>query len=254
LKDFTLGAYQTLLDALQAQQYQFQTFAEFLKSPEKRVILLRHDVDDRKNHALEFARIQHARGIVGTYYFRTVPQSYDMDIIPAIHALGHEIGYHYEDMDFAKGDPHRAIQLFDRHLANLRQLAPVTTICMHGSPRSRYDNKDIWKYYDYRDYNIIGEPYFDIDFKKVFYLTDTGRRWNGDQVSVRDKVTPHFGLHFRTTFDIIHAIQLGNFPNQVMFTFHPQRWTDNPSLWIQEKYAQELKNTVKYWLIRARET
>ncbi len=35
---------------------------------------------------------------------------------------------------------------------------------------------------------IIGEPYFDVDFSRVFYLTDTGRRWDGDAVSVRDKV------------------------------------------------------------------
>ena len=42
--------------------------------------------------------------------------------------------------------------------------------------------------YDYRDYGIIAEPYFDVDFDEVFYLTDTGRRWDGDSVSVRDKV------------------------------------------------------------------
>jgi len=38
------------------------------------------------------------------------------------------------------------------------------------------------------DYGIIAEPYFDMDFKEVLYLTDTGRRWDGDRVSVRDKV------------------------------------------------------------------
>jgi hypothetical protein len=34
---------------------------------------------------------------------------------------------------------------------------------------------------------IIGEPYFDVDFSKMLYLTDTGRRWDGGIVSVRDK-------------------------------------------------------------------
>ncbi len=38
------------------------------------------------------------------------------------------------------------------------------------------------------DFGIIAEPYFDVDFKEVLYLTDTGRRWDGDEVSVRDKV------------------------------------------------------------------
>lgn len=43
------------------------------------------------------------------------------------------------------------------------------------------------KYYDYRNYGIIAEPYFDLDFSKVLYLTDTGRRWDGNKVSMRDR-------------------------------------------------------------------
>ena len=57
----------------------------------------------------------------------------------------------------------------------------------HGSPRSRWDNQKIWQKYDYKKLGIIGEPYFDIDYNQVFYLTDTGRRWDGWKVSVRDK-------------------------------------------------------------------
>ena len=45
----------------------------------------------------------------------------------------------------------------------------------------------MWKYFNYRDFGIVGEPYFDIDFEKILYLTDTGRRWDG--VSIRDKAT-----------------------------------------------------------------
>jgi hypothetical protein len=47
---------------------------------------------------------------------------------------------------------------------------------MHGSPRSKFDNKELWSKYNYRDLGIIGEPFFDIDFDDFFYLTDTGRR------------------------------------------------------------------------------
>jgi hypothetical protein len=62
---------------------------------------------------------------------------------------------------------------------------------MHGSPRSKYDSKDIWHKFSYCDLGIIGEPYFDTDFSQVFYLTDTGRRWDGYKVSVRDKIVGH---------------------------------------------------------------
>jgi hypothetical protein len=252
MRDFTLSAYRALLDSLQKAGYSFQTFSDFLQKPASRAVMLRHDVDDRKLHSLEFAKIQHERGIVGTYYFRMVPESFDESVIREMRDMGHEIGYHYEDMDFASGDPHQAIKFFEKHLEKLRRVAPVTTICMHGSPRSKYDNKDVWKHYDYRKYGIIGEPYFDLDFAKIFYLTDTGRMWDGHKVSVRDKVNQHFNLSFHSTFEIIGAANERQLPGQIMFNFHPQRWTDDPALWLKEKNTQRVKNMVKYMLIKIR--
>jgi hypothetical protein len=178
-------------------------------------------------------------------------------------------------MDFAKGDPHEAIKLFEKHLNQLRDVAEVKTICMHGSPLSKHDNRDLWKHYDYRDYGIIAEPYFDLDFSQVLYLTDTGRRWDGEKVSIRDKVmknsqksggiaktlasqesnhpTPPTLTHnFSSTHDIIHAIQNEAFPDKVMMNFHPQRWTDNTLLWSQELILQNIKNVVKSGIVYMR--
>lgn len=84
----------------------------------------------------------------------------------------------------------RAYELFVENLEKLRQIVPVETICMHGSPLSRFDNREIWEKYDYRNLDILGDPYFDIDFSRVAYFTDTGRRWDGAGVSIRDKVVP----------------------------------------------------------------
>jgi len=217
--DFTIRKYITLLDALLKSGYNFITFRDYFSTDLDRFAILRHDVDDRKMNSLHFAEIQNRLGIRGTYYFRMVPQSYDPRIINRITALGHEIGYHYEDMDFAfkaisekrktKSKKHveetelydPAFELYKEHLALLRKLFPVKTICMHGSPRSGYDNKALWKKYNYKDLDIIGEPYIDMDFNKVLYLTDTGRRWDGQKVSIRDKVEipSHFShLSFRS--------------------------------------------------------
>jgi hypothetical protein len=157
-------------------------------------------------------------------------------------------------MDMAKGEEEKAIRLFKDHLKVLRKIAPISTICMHGSPRSRYDNKDLWKHYDYNDYGIIGEPYFDIDFSSVFYLTDTGRRWDGHLYSVRDKVESDFNLEFHHTQEIIETLRIGKLPDQVMFNFHPQRWTDSIFWWVWEKYMQYLKNQIKWVLINQRES
>ncbi len=244
--DFTIKVYRELLQELKIHDYQFQTFRDFLKMPSNKAIILRHDVDARNQNSLAFAEIQHQLGIQGTYYFRMVKGSFDSSIIERMVLLGHEIGYHYEDMDFANGDPHAAIEIFKRNISELRRFAPVDTLCMHGSPQSKYDNRDIWKQYHYKNYGFIGEPYFDLDFDKVFYLTDTGRMWDGFKVSVRDKVVSNTRWPvFHSTSEIIHAISHGQFPNQVMINFHPQRWTDNKLLWVSEFVKQKIKNEIK---------
>ncbi len=46
--DFTVKIYQQLLHQLKDSGYTFQTFSEFIETPEEKVILLRHDVDDKK--------------------------------------------------------------------------------------------------------------------------------------------------------------------------------------------------------------
>ena len=250
MKDFTNQTYKALISALQMQGFEFLSMVDFIKSPYLRSIVLRHDVDKLALNSLEFAKIQSALRIKGTYYFRIVPMSYDENIILEIANLGHEIGYHYETMDTCHGDPVKAWDEFRRNLDTFRKIVPVSTICMHGSPRSKYDNKDLWKNYDYRSVGIIGKPYFDVNFNKVGYLSDTGRCWNGSSVSVRDKVQSNYYLNFKSTFDIINKINL--LPDQIMFTFHPQRWTNNFFKWSNEFILQNAKNVTKYFIIKFR--
>ncbi len=146
-----------------------------------------------------------------------------------------------------------AYESFCRNLEMFRKNFDIKTICMHGSPRSKYDNKDIWKKYDYKELVIIGEPYLDIDFNEVFYLTDTGRRWDGYKVSIRDKVSnqqkkwEEQGLVFHSTQDIINAAEENRLPDKMMMTFHPQRWHDNMLMWTEELVTQNIKNVIKRW-------
>lgn len=243
--DFTIKKYEELLDTLQAAKYSFQSFNEFLIKENKRSIVLRHDVDLVPENSLRFARIQSKKNIKGVYYFRSIPESWKEDIILEIHELGHEIGYHYETMDTAKGDIEAAWEYFKEDLVLLRKLVEVDTVCMHGSPRSKYDNKEIWSKFDYRTLNLIGEPYYDVDFNKVLYLTDTGRRWDGHKVSVRDKVQSVLSHDFQTTDDIISACNKNQLPDQIMMNFHPQRWHSEVYPYVNEYVIQNLKNVVK---------
>ena len=238
--DFTLIKYQELLVALKKSGIPFK---------------LRHDVDMLPHNSLRTAQIEKTQGLYATYYFRMVPESYDEDVIKSISGLGHEIGYHYESLTTCNGDMEAAYNDFCRNLDKLRTLVPISSICMHGSPRSRYDGKDLWKKYDYHDFGIIGEPYFDVDFSKLFYLTDTGRCWDGFNVSVRDKIPVHQdrwignGWVYHTTDDVIGAIDNKGLPEQIMITTHPQRWTDNFFQWTKELLVQNAKNVVKQVIV-----
>ena len=248
--DFSIKQYHLLLKSIQRQGFFFQSFSDFIQLPKPKVILLRHDVDLLPAHSLLFAEIQADSGIRGTYYFRAVPESWDEDIILEISDLGHEIGYHYETMDTENGDIDRAWNQFRYHLDELRRLVEVKTICMHGSPQSRYDNRALWGKYNYNSLGIIGEPYYDINFDEVFYLTDTGRRWDGWKVSIRDKVSQQDewakkDLVFHSTNDVINSLEENRFPNLAMFTFHPQRWHNNILFLIKEFVYQNIKNQVK---------
>lgn len=262
--DFTLRQYKKLIVALQKKGYKFITFEQYCdlaSSPNSLIasspyIILRHDVDLKAANSLEVARIENELGIKASYYFRVVSESNQPEIIRAIAGLEHEVGYHYEDMSIAQGNVDLAYEHFQKQLRYFRAYYPVRTICMHGAPTSKWDSKDLWKKYDYRDDNIIGEPYFDIDFSQVFYLTDTGRCWDGYKVSVRDKI-PNYqddwtqkGWVYHSTNDIIEAAEQGILPSCIMITTHPQRWTDKRVEWVKEIFTQTIKNVVKRFLIK----
>lgn len=103
------------------------------------------------------AQIEHEYGIRSTYYFRTVKDVFKPMIIKKIASLGHEIGFHYEVLDKAKGDVKKAIEIFEKELRELREVADVTTICMHGNPLTFWVNRDLWTNYSFDDFGIISE-------------------------------------------------------------------------------------------------
>lgn len=242
--DFTLSKYSLLLEALRG--YGFHS------------LTLRHDVDLKPQNSLVTARIEAEKEMWGIYYFRAVPESWDEKIIREIAAFGHEIGYHYESLTTCGGDIDKAYEDFCCNLEALRRLVPVRSICMHGSPRSPFDSKDIWKKYDYHKLGIENEPYLDTDFSKVFYLTDTGRRWDGFKVSVRDRIPQHqdewiaCGLTFHTTEDVIKGLHASVIPKDLMITVHPQRWNPFGLAWCKELLLQSAKNVVKRVIVRTR--
>ncbi|MGC3977002.1 MAG: hypothetical protein QM751_01420 [Paludibacteraceae bacterium] len=135
MKDFTLQIYKELLHTILQNGYSTLTFEEYCKEkPDGKYILLRHDVDLRPDFSLAMAQLENQLGIKSTYYFRIVPESNQPAYIEAIVALGHEIGYHYEDLNLAKGNFDIAYTYYQKNLKYFRTFYPVCTVAMHGSP------------------------------------------------------------------------------------------------------------------------
>ena len=159
-----------LLLAFQAKGYVFLTFENYCTAEHlpDRYVILRHDVDRCPQNSVATAQIENKLQARASYYFRVVPESNQPDAIRRIADLGHEIGYHYEDMALAHGDIDKAFAHFEKSLHYFRTYYPVRTVCMHGAPTSRYDGRNLWEKYDYRKSGILGEPYFDVDFSQCY--------------------------------------------------------------------------------------
>jgi hypothetical protein len=252
MRDFTLKSYGDLLITLKESNYNFITFEEYIINQHgfEKWCILRHDVDRLPWNALKMAQIENEENISASYYFRIAKEAYDSELIKSIVKLNHEAGYHYEDMDLTNGNIEKAYDSYLKNLKHFRTFYPIKTICMHGSPLSKFDNREIWTKYDYKKNEIIGEPYFDINFEDIFYLTDTGRFWNNEEVSVRDKVISNYNYEISHIKDIINMAKNNILPYKIMINTHPHRWFDNYIPWFKELVFQNIKNQFKRIIIK----
>ena len=237
MHDFTLEKYGDLCDALLNCGYSILTVHDYLTKCQDRqypipnCAIMRHDVDRKINNALRMAKLEHAREISSTYYFR-YPYTFKPEIVNQIHDFGHEIGYHYEVLAKAKGNYKKAMHLFEQEIQAMRDFYEISTICMHGSPLSRFDNRDLWKYYDFKDFGIVGEAYLSMAGKDIHYFTDTGRNWGGKH-SVRDAMPGAGGIppSIATTDDLTRWI--GSAGGEGLYlTVHPERWAASSGSWV----------------------
>ncbi|TGC08368.1 hypothetical protein [Methanolobus halotolerans] len=251
--DFTLDKYKQLCSSLERNNFSPITLAEYMMAKElpDKYVMMRHDIDRNPPKALETAKIEQELNIKATYYFRTVNDNlFCPEIITEVSRMGHEIGYHYEVLNECKGNYENAIELFKANLDKFQDLYDVKTVCMHGQPLSKHDNRDLWKKYDYRDFGILGEAYLSID-NSVNYLCDTGRNWNFDHC-LRDFIPNKTeSIKVDSTDDLIELIESGNVSNFYILT-HPERWSSNSFEWVFFYSKDMIINLGKKFLRMAR--
>lgn len=231
MKDFTLSAYRLYLIALKEHFQGTVPFRELLgRDLPPRFCALRHDVDCKTHRALDMARLEHGLGLVASYYFR-VPYTFDVEVIRAIEDLGHEVGYHYENLSETDGDTGKALSDFGDKLARLRTVAKVSTCCMHGRPLKPYDNRDLWRdparHRQLKEhFGMLGELYLDLDYTDIAYITDTGRNWTSGRANRRDHVDSNVPASFGSGEELLSYFKAKPH-HRVVFQVHPERWTDS---------------------------
>lgn len=248
--DFTFESFKNLLISFQEEGYAIQSVHDFLTKPRIKALVLRHDIDRYPNNALQMAKMEAELGVKATYYFRIIPSVYREEIIREVQNLGHEVSYHYEDLSLNGGNYQKSMEHFKHHLERFRKYSPALTICRHGSPLSKWDNKKLWEKFNYQDFGIIGDTEFDIDYNKVFYISDNGMGWNKTSTSVRDKVDSIFDIPIKSTKHLIDLIKDDKLPDQVAMNAHPDTFFDFGVKWVLNASIINTKNIVKWVIVK----
>ena len=191
--------------------------------------------------------IEAQMGVRSTSYFRFTRRVFRPELVAEIVSMKHEVGYHYEVLDKTQGDVAKALERFGYELGELRRVAEVKTVAMHGNPLTPWDNRDIWAAGSLDDFGLLGEAY--LSMRGVSYLSDAGRTWSqhrkikdwmpsmGDGTSAMPQV--------RSTDEVIRWLS-ERAAGPVCLSVHPERWAATPGQWIESCVIDSLLNLGKW--------
>lgn len=231
--DFSLEAYRQILSAIEFGGYKIVT-AKSLKDgwPAEPSVFLRHDVDRMPRRAVAMAKLESIAGISSAYYFRCNSLGkFPYDAISKIYSVGHEVGYHYEDFSRCYGNSVNASNRFLGNLNQLRSKFPVDSICPHGSPLSKFDNRSIWLNMSYELAGVV-DLGVSLSHDGVAYVTDSSRSFGNTHINFRDYIPGSIcDLKIKNVHDLIFALKERRY-SVWHINIHPERWTGNNFSWI----------------------
>ena len=179
--NFSLKHYQSCLETAQKSGYKFLTMKEAveLKAPQKKVIVLRHDIDHQLRLALKFAKIEKSLGIKATYFIRLHARYHPFShkgyrVLKQLKEMNHELGLHY-DCDFATlfdEDPRHFLRR-DKELFETLIQDKVHGVSPHEPMRSSIKLTD-------KEANMHGflyQAYTNLFTKDMKYISDSSCRW-----------------------------------------------------------------------------
>ena len=195
--------------------------------------VLKHDVETNVKKAYAIAKIEHRYGHCGSYYVQAylLRSPKNVALLQKMQAMGHEITYHYDVLDFAKGDMTLAMAEYAKNLALFEENGfAVKTVCQHGNPvveRVGYtSNRDFFRSDRVQAlYPTVADVMVDLKRKAATdytYYSDAGRRFKmifdpleNDRVDSEDKNVP---------FEDLGALLMHCEGRNAIISMHPHRW------------------------------
>lgn len=222
-----------MLSAIEFGGYKIIT-AKSLKEgwPAEPSVFIRHDVDRMPRRAVAMAKLESIAGVSSAYYFRCNGSGkFPYAAISKIYSLGHEVGYHYEDFSRCYGNSVNACNSFIRNLNQLRSKFPVDTVCAHGSPLSKLDNRSIWLKMSTELTGVV-DLGVSLSHDGVAYVTDSSRSFGGTHINFRDNIPGSIcDLNIINVYDLILALKKRRYLVWHI-NIHSERWTGNIFSWI----------------------
>lgn len=271
---FTYRSYRELLETILGNGYAIYGIEEILAArisgtlPNGKYVAIRHDVDYFPDRAKAIAAIEAERRITTTYYIRRRFFDSDPDTVRTIAGLGHQIGYHYEEVDTHQKAPNLqvgrdAVGFFIGSLLDIDRLGfHIRSICAHGNPLSDVDNREVVQLlrdkefldhlaftFDHEEIRtkiterLIGDASLDItgdDFD--LYIPDTGRfnpRYNR-----KDRIDGCAIAGLSSLADLDALLRQDNH-RRIYMNMHPDRWSGDMVTWLFDWGLDTAKNFVK---------
>jgi len=175
---FTYRDYSDLIEIIQKDGYTVTSYqdCEAIKRP----CILRHDVDFDLQKALEFAEFEQAIGVKSTYFILCSSKFYNLlekssiSAICGIHALGHDIGLHFDETNYPSGTEKMFLSAVEFELETMRKVLPlpIRSVSMH-----RPTKETLKKNWDFMALGGAINSYSEQFFQSYKYLSDSRMYW-----------------------------------------------------------------------------
>ena len=274
---FTFNSYRRLLDCIGEHGFAIYGIEEILAArreetlPDDKYVAIRHDVDYFPGRAMTMAEIEHERKITATYYIRRRFFDDNIDMVRKIGGLGHQIGYHYEEVDTHQKAPNMqigrdAVGFFIGSLLDIDRLGfHIKTVCAHGNPLTDVDNRQV--VHLLRDDNYLDKLAFTYDREVVrtkvsqrligdasiditgadfdLYIPDTGRF--NPRYNLKDRIDG-CSIAGLSNLDDFRKILADDSHRRIYMNMHPDRWSGDAATWLFDFAFDTAKNFVKRFI------